>query len=84
MVLLKGFWFGYLYNMQGITIIDGCKSFCVPNIGVEEEKPPIVSKENTMLWDQRLGHIGEKGIQVLRSKGIVEFISKLSMDFYFH
>jgi hypothetical protein len=84
MVLLKGFWFGSLYNMKGRTISDGCESFFVPNIGVEEEKPPIVSEENTMLWDQRLGHIGEKGIQVLHSKGIIEFISKLSMDFYFH
>jgi hypothetical protein len=35
MVLLKGFWFGTLYNFQGSTISDGCNSSIVPDIIVE-------------------------------------------------
>jgi hypothetical protein len=62
MVLLKGFRFGTLYKIQGITISDGCNSSIVPDIGVEEEITTTVSGEKVMLWHQRLGHIGEKGL----------------------
>jgi hypothetical protein len=62
LVLLKGVWFGTLYKLQGRTISDGCNSSIVPYIGVEEEINPIVSIEKVMLWHQRLGHIGEKGL----------------------
>jgi hypothetical protein len=55
MVLLKGVWFGTLYKMQGSTISDGCNSSIVPDIGVEEERTPIVSGEKVMMWHQRLG-----------------------------
>jgi hypothetical protein len=34
-----------------------------------------------MLWHQRLGHIGEKGLRVLHGKGMVEGMSKFSLDF---
>jgi hypothetical protein len=34
-----------------------------------------------MLWNQRLGHIGEKGLQLLHCKGMVGGISKCSLDF---
>jgi hypothetical protein len=36
MLLLRGFWFGTLYKLQGSTISDGCNSSIVPNIVVEE------------------------------------------------
>jgi hypothetical protein len=36
MVLLKGVQFGNMYKIQGRTIIDGCNSSIVPDIGVEE------------------------------------------------
>jgi hypothetical protein len=62
MVLLKGVRFGTLYKLQGSTISDGCNSSIVPDIGVEEERTPTVSGEKVMLWHQRLGHIGEKGL----------------------
>jgi hypothetical protein len=42
-MLLKGVQFGTLYKLQGRTISDGCNSCIVPNIGVEEERMPIVS-----------------------------------------
>jgi hypothetical protein len=62
MVLMKGVWFGTLYKLLGSTISDGCNSSIVPDIGVEEEITPTVSREKVMLWHQRLGHIGEKGL----------------------
>ena len=34
-----------------------------------------------MLWHQRLGHIGEKGIRLLHGKGMVEGMSNNSLDF---
>ena len=42
-----------------------------------------VSGEKTMLWHQRLGHIGEKGLHILHGNGMVEGMSNSSMDFYF-
>jgi hypothetical protein len=72
MVLLKGFHIGSLYKLQGSTISDGYNSSIVLDIGVEEEKTLIVSGEKVMMWHQRLGHIGEKGLRLLHSKGMVE------------
>jgi hypothetical protein len=62
MVFLKGVRFGTLYNMQGSIISHGCNSSLVLDIGVEEERTPIVSGEKVMMWHQRLEHIGEKGL----------------------
>ena len=43
----------------------------------------VVSGEKTMLWHQRLGHIGEKGLRILHGKGMVEGMSNSSLDFDF-
>ena len=43
----------------------------------------VVSGEKTMLWHQRLGHIREKGLQILYGKGMVEGMSNSSLDFDF-
>ena len=59
---MKGVQFGTLYKLLGSTISDGFNSSIVPDIGVEEERTPTVSGEKVMLWHQRLGHIGEKGL----------------------
>jgi hypothetical protein len=37
-----------------------------------------------MLWHQILGHIGEKGIQLLHSKEMVEGMPNFSLDFDFY
>jgi hypothetical protein len=37
-----------------------------------------------MLWHQRLGHIREKVLRVLQTKGMVEGMSNISLDFYFY
>jgi hypothetical protein len=81
MVLLKGVWFGTMYKLQGSTISDGCNSSIVHDIGVEKKRTPTVSGEKVMLWHQRLGHIGEKGLRLLHGKGMVEFMSNRSLDF---
>jgi hypothetical protein len=81
MVLLKGVQFGTMYKLQGSTVGDGCNSFIVHDIGFEEKKTPTVFGEEVMLWHQRLGHIGEKDLQLLHGKGMVESISNYSLDF---
>jgi hypothetical protein len=83
MVLMKGVRFGNLYKIIGSTISDGCNRSIVLNIGVEEERTPIVSGEKVMLWHQRLGHIREKGLRLLHGKGMVEGMSNFSLDFDF-
>ena len=80
-VLLKGVRFGDLYKLKVSTISDGCNSSIVPDIGVEEERTPTASREKYMLWNQRLGNIGEKGLRLLHGKGMVEGMSNCSLDF---
>jgi hypothetical protein len=82
MVFLKVVWFVTLYKMQGSTISNGCNIYVVLHIG-DEEKMHIVFGAKTMLWHQRLGHIGEKGLRVLHGKGMVEGMSNFSLDFDF-
>ena len=43
----------------------------------------VVFGEKTMLWHQRLGHIGEKRLQILYGNGMVEAMSNFYMDFDF-
>eukprot|EP00253_Pinus_taeda_P020245 PITA_20245 len=59
LVLMRGVRIGTLYKLQGSTVVDGCNSSMVPENGA---KNLVVSGEKTMLWHQRLGHIGEKGL----------------------
>ena len=80
LVLMQGVWTGTLYKLQGSTVIDGCNSSVVPESGAESL---VVSGEKTMLWHQRLGHIGEKGLRILHRDGMVEGMSNFSLDFDF-
>ena len=34
-----------------------------------------------MLWNQRLGHIREKGLRALQGKGMVDGMTNFTMDF---
>eukprot|EP00253_Pinus_taeda_P010300 PITA_10300 len=65
LVLMRGVQIGTLYKLQGNTVVDGCNSSMVPENGAENI---VVSGEKTMLWHQRLGHIGEKGLRILHGK----------------
>eukprot|EP00253_Pinus_taeda_P034149 PITA_34149 len=80
LVLMWGVQIGTLYKLQGSTVINGCNSFVVPKSGAENL---VVSREKTMLWHHRLGHIGEKGLLILHGKGMVESMSNRSLDFDF-
>eukprot|EP00253_Pinus_taeda_P029934 PITA_29934 len=75
LVLMWGVRIGTLYKLQGSTIVNGCNSSMVPENGAENL---VVSGEKTMLWHQRLGHIGEKGLRILHGKGMVEGMSNSS------
>ena len=81
LVLMRGVWIGTLYKLQGSTVIDGCNSSVVPESGAENI---VVFGEKTMLWNQRLGHIGEKGLQILHGEGKVEGMTNSSLDFDFY
>ena len=70
-----------LYKLQGSNVVDRCNSSMVPENGAENL---VVYGEKTMLWHQRLGHIGEKGLPILHGKGMVEGMSNSSLYFYFH
>ena len=80
LVLTWGVRIGTLYKLQGSTVIVGCNSSVVPESGAEILG---VSGEKTMLWHQRLGHIGEKGLRILHGNGMVEGMSNSSQDFNF-
>eukprot|EP00253_Pinus_taeda_P013152 PITA_13152 len=80
LVLMQGVRIRTLYKLQGSTIVNRCDSSMVPESGA---KNLVVFGEKTMLWHQKLGHIGEKGLRILHGKGMVEFMSNSSLDFYF-
>eukprot|EP00253_Pinus_taeda_P017430 PITA_17430 len=54
LVLMRGVRIGTLYKLQGSAVVDGCNSSMVPENRAENL---VVSREKTMLWHQRLGHI---------------------------
>eukprot|EP00253_Pinus_taeda_P036502 PITA_36502 len=80
LVLMWGVQIGTLYKLQGSTVVDGCNNSLVPKSGAENL---VVSGEKIMVWHQRLGHIGEKGLRILHGKGTVEGMSNNSLDFAF-
>jgi hypothetical protein len=83
MVLMKGVQCGTLYKLMGRTYTNGCNSSVVLEQRNKEDKTNIVPRKKTMMWHQRLGHIGEKGLQTLHSKGMVEGMSNFTLDFDF-
>ena len=83
-ILIRGVCYGILYKFLGRTDIDGCNNSIVPKSKNEERKVPDISRGDTMLWHQRLGHIGEKGLHSLQGKGMVEGMSNYNTDFDFY
>jgi hypothetical protein len=84
MVLMRGARCGTLYKFLGSTYTNGCNSYVVPEQRNEGDKTNTVPEKKTMLWHQRLGHIGEKGLQTLHDKGMVEGMSNCTLDFDFY
>jgi hypothetical protein len=83
MMLLRGVWCGTMYKLLGSTYTNGCNSSIILEQTNKEEKTNTVPEKKTMLWHQRLGHIGEKDLRTLHSKGMVEGMSNCSLDFDF-
>ena len=46
----------------GKTIIDECNNSVVLEEGGKDDKTLTASRGKTMLWHQRMGNIGEKGL----------------------
>jgi hypothetical protein len=80
-VLMRGVRSGTLYKLLGRTYTNGCKSSIVLEKINEGDKTNIVPEKKSMLWHQRMGHIGEKGLRTLHSKGMVEGMSNFTLDF---
>lgn len=55
--------------------------FWVPKGALSSEAK--LPAEKTMLWHQRLGHIGEKGLRTLKNKNLVEGLNDCNLDFDF-
>ena len=49
--------------------------------GGKGDKTLTASGGKTMLWHQRMGHIGEKGLRALQGKGMVEGMTDCTLDF---
>ena len=69
--------------LLGTIFIDVCNNIIVPKSKNEESKVHNIFGGDTMLWHQRLGHIGEKGHQSLQGKVMVECMSNCNSDFDF-
>jgi hypothetical protein len=72
MVLMRGVRCGTLYKLLGRTYTNGCNSSVVLEQTNKEDKTNIVPEKKTMLWHQRLGHIGEKGLRTLHGKACLK------------
>jgi hypothetical protein len=83
MVLMRGVWCGNMYKLLGSNYTNRCNNSVVPEQRNEGEKTNTVPEKKTMLLHQRLRHIGEKGLQTLHGKGMVEGMSNCTLDFDF-
>ena len=72
-----------MYKLLGRTVIDGCNNTILPESINEENNVPNVFGGEAMLWHQRLGNIGEKGLQSLQGRGMVEGMSNCNSYFDF-
>ena len=61
----------------------GCNNTIVLERKNEKNNVPDVFGGEAMMWHQRLGHIGEKGVQSLQGKSMVEGMSKCNSDLDF-
>ena len=62
MVLARGVCTRTLYKLEARTMSDGYNSSVVRENSSETKRTPSSPSEKTMLWHQRMGHIGKKGL----------------------
>jgi hypothetical protein len=81
MVLMKGVQIINVDKLLGSVDLIGCNITSEVNSTKTRLDSTLSTKTNsivlrqvnlTMLWHQRMGHIGEKGLQVMHKKGMVE------------
>ena len=79
MVLMQGIRIGILYKLLGKINGGSC------NQAVDPKTVKILScmVNSTMLWHRQLGHIGERGLRAMHSKGMVEGLPDCSSKFDF-
>ena len=68
---------------MGKFVIDGCNKSIVPESKDEESKVLNIFGGDALMWHQILGHIGEKGLQSLQGKVMVEGMSNCNSNFDF-
>jgi hypothetical protein len=78
---MRGVQYGTLYKLLRKIVIGDYNNTVVLESNNEENNVPEVSGGEAMLWHQRLGHIGDKGLQSLQGKSMVEGMSKCDSDF---
>ena len=61
-MLMRGVRYGTLYKLLGRTYNNGCNMSVVLEQKNEGDKTNTVPEKKTMMWHQRLGHIGEEGL----------------------
>ncbi|KAH9291902.1 hypothetical protein KI387_042909 [Taxus chinensis] len=83
MVLARGIRTGTLFKLEASVVTDECNSSVVLEEKKASDPTPTSAAMKTMLWHQRMGHIGEKGLRTLKVKGMVEGISECPLDFDF-
>ena len=83
-MLMKGVRCGTLYKFLGSTYTNRCNSYVVLEQRNKEDMIHIGPGKKTMLWHQILGHIGERGLQTLPDKCMVEGMSNCTLDFDFY
>ena len=66
MVLISGFWYGIMYKILGITIIDECNAYVSPEFRGKYERTMTAVGGKTILWHQRMGYQKE-----IKSCGII-------------
>jgi hypothetical protein len=99
MVLMKGVWIGTLYKLLGSVDSVGCNKIFSPefdstltllNLTWAESVQTDLTRHDkidlTMLWHERMGHNGEKGLRTMKNKGMVKGVpeSGLEVEFYEH
>jgi hypothetical protein len=60
---------------------NACNSSIFPKQRNKKDKTNIFPGKKTMLWNQRPGHIGEKGLRTLHNKSMVEGMSNCTLGF---
>ena len=83
MVLMRGVRYGNLYKLLGKIIINECNNSVLLEERRKDDKTLTALGGKTMMWQQRMGHIEEKGLQTLQGKGMVEGMTLCTLDFDF-